>query len=146
MAFESSRGPFVLDHPTRLRIYRHLLLLPGDHFRSIVRTVGLGLGTVSHHLDVLIESGLVHVEKSNGRTRYYPRGEGSASERNELYMKHWNYRDLRLRILMSLRELGHARLGTVARHVGVSRQLAAYHLARLEELGLVKRENGRYWT
>ncbi len=134
----------VLDHPTRRRIYDHLLCLPGDHFRSIVRSLRLGHGTARHHLGVLVNLGLVTGEKANGRVRYYARGAGSETERNELFMKHWQYRDLRMRVLLTARSRRAVRASSVARALGISRQLAAYHLERLENLGLLHRE-GRYY-
>lgn len=133
-----------LEHPTRLCIYRHLVLLPGDHFRSIVRSLGIAHGTASHHLAVLVRNGLVSVDRRNGRCRYYPLGAEAETERNALYRKHWNYRDLRLRILSVTRNLGAAKAAAVARALGISRQLAWYHLERLSELGLLRRENGDY--
>jgi predicted transcriptional regulator len=138
------RGREGLDHPTRRRIYRHLLMLPGDHFRSIARVLKLGHGTVIHHIEVLVRTGLIASESANGRVRYYPKGVDSESERNQLFTKHWNYRDLRLRILFVLRRMGGGRPGELARLLGISRQLVGYHLARLTELGLVVREAGRY--
>ena len=143
LAFEPSRS-LVLDHPTRQRIYDHLLLLPGDHFRSIVRSLRLAHGSASHHLAVLVRRELVGIDKTNGRARYFPKGAGSESERNQLFLKHWVYRDLRLRILQLARTKGPVKGSTVASSLGISRQLAAYHLARLEELGHVRRENGHY--
>jgi predicted transcriptional regulator len=140
------RGGDGLDHPTRRRIYRHLLMLPGDHFRSIARVLKLGHGTVIHHIEVLTHAGLIASENANGRVRYYPKGVDSELERNQLFTKHWNYRDLRIRILFVLRRNGGGRPGEIARHLGVSRQLVGYHLARLKEMGLVDRENGRYWA
>ena len=135
--------PF-LDHPTRARIYRHLLALPGDHFRSIVRHLGLGQGTATHHLGVLVKNGLLGVERQNGRIRYYPKGAGSKNDWNALYAKHWEYRDLRLRVLFALRSLGGSKAATVARSLGISRQLASYHLEQLVELGLIRREHGHF--
>lgn len=131
-------------HPTRSRILAHLNLLPGDHFRSIARMLGLGVGSARHHLDVLLDDGLVRADKTRGKVRYYASGAGSNSERNQLFAKHWNYRDLRLRVLYATKQLHKATPATVARSLGISRQLAAYHLSSLVELGLVKRENGRY--
>ncbi len=133
-----------LDHPTRTRIYRHLLALPGDHFRSIVRHLDLSQGTATHHLAVLVKKGLLGIERQNGRIRYYPKGEGSKTDWNALYAKHWEYRDLRLRVLFVLRNIGAAKAATVARSLGISRQLAAYHLERLVDLGLVRREDGHF--
>lgn len=133
-----------LDHPTRRRIYEHLLSLPGDHFRSIVRSLRLGLGTARHHLDVLARRGLVHEETRNGRRRFYPNGAGAEPQRNRLFEKHWEYRDLRLRVLFAVQRLGDARPVTVGAALGISRQLAAYHLSRLHEAGYLRKAGNRY--
>ncbi|MGQ0797407.1 MAG: MarR family transcriptional regulator [Methanobacteriota archaeon] len=133
-----------LDHPTRRRIYDHLLVLPGDHFRSIVRSLGIAHGTATHHLAVLVRKGLVCADRRGGRCRYYPRGAGAEAERNQLYQKHWNFRDLRLRVLFVTKNLEATKAAAVGRALGISRQLASYHLERLTDLGLVRREDGRY--
>ncbi len=133
-----------LDHPTRIRIYNHLLVLPGDHFRSIVRSLHIGVGEGRHHLNVLLRAGLVREEKTNRRCRYYAEGHGPTSDRNELFAKHWGFRDLRLRVLFAVRDLGEAKPSTVAKSLGISRQLAAYHLTHLQALGLVTRDARRY--
>ncbi len=133
-----------LDHPTRLRIYNHLLVLPGDHFRSIVRSLSIGIGEGRHHLNVMLRQGLVREDKTNGRCRYYAEARGPATERNDLFAKHWGYRDLRLRVLFAVRNLGDAKPSAVAQALGISRQLAAYHLANLVELGLVTRVGRHY--
>lgn len=129
-----------LDHPTRRRIYEHLLILPGDHFRSIVRTLRLGLGTGRHHVDVLVRLGLLKAERINGRCRYYPTGQGSEPQVNNLYTCHWNYRDLRARVLFAVRRSKDPRPSVIARTLRISRQLVAYHLSRLQEMGYVTRE------
>lgn len=143
LATSHPRG--VLEHPTRRRIYDHILLLPGDHFRSIVRSLRLGLGTVRHHLDVLSTEGWVRPERvESGRVRYYAKGKQSAPHMNRLYEQHWSLRDLRTRVLLSVISLRDARPSSVARSLGISRQLAAYHLARLREAGHVRRVAGAY--
>lgn len=136
----------VLSNPTRARILAHLKVLPGDHFRSIVRMLGLGVGDARHHLNVLLRNGLVREVRANGKCRYYVTGNGSDSERNELFAKHWGYRDVRLRVLFNVRNHGEATPASVAAALGISRQLAAYHLSSLVEFGLLRREHGRYRT
>lgn len=59
-------------------------------------------------------------------------------------MDHWRYREIRLRVLQVVSRLGAARPTSVAHSLGISRQLAGYHLARLTEFGLVTRANGAY--
>jgi len=141
MSASSTRG---LDHPTRERIYRHLLLLPGDHFRSIARSLRIGVGTASYHLDVLVREGLVGLRRVQGRCRYYPTGKDAETRRNQLFMRHWSYRDLRLRVLLAVLRFPNVPVGVISRHLAISRQLASYHLARLVELTLVQREGRRY--
>lgn len=132
------------NHPARIRIIAHLSILPGDHFRSIVRLLGLGIGNTRHHLNVLQDNGLLRVERHGGKIRYYLSGAGSDGERNELFAKHWSYRDLRLRILYATTSQGESTPGSIAAALGISRQLAAYHLASLVDLGLLKKEGRRY--
>ena len=142
MAVSTDGG--VLDHPTRRRIYEHLLVRPGSHFRDIVRVLRTGYGTTLHHLNILVAQDVVRTEKEDGRRRYYPIGQRCSPRLNELFGRYWSYRDLRARVLLTVRRLGCAGPTDVGRSLGISRQLAAYHLARLREMGQVNREGRRY--
>ena len=133
-----------LEHPARKRIYNHLTRLPGDHFRSIVRSLRLGHGAAHYHLDVLVSRGFLLRETTEGRSRYYPNAQGSESERNRLYRRHWKFRVLRARVLRVLGRLRQASAATVARELKISRQLASYHLSELSKRGEVLRDNGRF--
>ncbi len=133
----------ILEHPARIRILDHLRLLPGDHFRSIARTLGLSLGETRHHLNMLLRNGLVREERHRGRCRYYATRD-NGSGRNETFEKFWAYRDLRLRVLQFVQNRGKAGPSDVSVALGISRQLAGYHLLRLMEMGYLHRENGRY--
>lgn len=134
----------ALGHHNRRAIYDHLLVLPGDHLRSIARQVELSLGAVGHHLRILLKDGFVHEEHVGSHRRFYPIGQGSESHRNELFRQHWKYRDLRLRVLLAVCRLREARAIDVARALSISRQLAAYHLVRLLESGLLRKEGVHY--
>jgi predicted transcriptional regulator len=141
VAYESVGG---LDHPTRRRIYDHLLALPGDHFRSIARSLDLGMGVARHHLDVLLSRDLVYADKSSGRVRYYVKTPSAQIEMNDLYAKHWTLRDTRQRILRVVQTMDVATPTKVAGMMGISRQLAAYHLAQLEKAGVLRYEKRGY--
>jgi len=104
----------------------------------------IGFGTTLHHLNVLVSGGLIRTDKGNGRRRYYAIGQGSEPQRNHLYERHWEFRDLRMRILLVVRRLKQTSPTQVAKSLGISRQLAAYHLQRLQEIGLVHREGRRF--
>ncbi len=131
-----------LKHPIRRRIYDHLARLPGDHFRSVARSLSLAVGTARYHLDALAREGLVYKQDTNGRARYYITG--GEAEVNRLYARHWEYRDVRLRIHGALRRLEKAQPATIAKVLGISRQLASYHLAVLEKSGRVRRQGVQY--
>ncbi len=133
-----------LAQPTRRRIVEHLRLLPGDHFRAIVRTLHLSLGTTRHHLTAMIRNGHVRSERIGGKLRYFVIANGSALSMNDTFQQYWKYQDLRMRVWMAVLRLPEARPSTVAGSLGISRQLASYHLRCLAELGLVVRSHGRY--
>lgn len=134
----------LLEQPTRRRIVEHLRLLPGDHFRSIMRTLHLSSGTAKHHLGVLEREGLVRSERMQGKLRYFASSDAAPPAMNELFKQYWKYRDLRVRVWSAVRRSADARPSTVAASVGVSRQLALYHLKALEELGMVVRSHDGY--
>jgi predicted transcriptional regulator len=131
-----------LKHPIRRRIYDHLVRLPGDHFRSVARSLNLAVGTARYHLDALAREGLVYKHDTNGRARYYVTG--GEADVNRLYARHWEYRDVRLRIHGTLRRLEKAQPATIAKVLGISRQLVSYHLAVLEKAGRVRRQGAHY--
>ena len=63
---------------------------------------------------------------------------------NDLYARHWGFRDTRGRIVRVVEQLGLATPTKVARAMGISRQLAAYHLIQLERASVLRREAGAY--
>jgi predicted transcriptional regulator len=134
----------ILAQPTRRRIVDHLRLLPGDHFRSIVRTLHLSLGTTRHHLTVLAKRGLVRSERIGGKLRYFAVPEDDPLPLNDTFKQYWRYRDLRVRVWSAVLRSPEVRPSDVAASLGVSRQLVAYHLKCLTELGVVVRSHGRY--
>lgn len=131
-----------LDHPIRRLIYDHLSRLPGDHLRSVARSLRLAVGTARYHMDALLREGLIYKRQNNGRSRYYVTG--GEADVNRLYARHWEYRDVRLRIVDALRRMEAAPPARIAKVLGVSRQLVSYHLAVLEKAGLARRDGTDY--
>jgi predicted transcriptional regulator len=131
-----------LKHPVRRQIYDHLRRLPGDHFRSVARSLNIAVGTARYHLDALLRDGLVYKQDTNGRARYYVAG--GEADVNRLFAQHWAFRDVRLRIVSALRRLDKAQPATIAKVLGISRQLVSYHLACLEKAERVHRQGSQY--
>ncbi len=78
------------------------------------------------------------------RSRYYVAGDREQLAKNDLFGKHWGFRDLRLRIWNALNRSGESTATRIASVLGITRQLAAYHLGRLEKKGLVSSQDRRY--
>ncbi len=130
--------------PYRRRLARpHRLRLHGDPHPS--RTLRLAFGTAYHHLDVLVSKRLVRRNSRSGRCRYYPSASRLASGPDDRadagFGSDWHPRT---RVFVVLVRLGEAGPSVVAKALGMSRQLASYHLNRLQELGLARKERGRY--
>lgn len=131
-----------LKHPVRRQIYDHLSRLPGDHLRSVARSLHLAVGTARHHLDALVRDGLIYKHDTNGRARYYLAG--GEADVNRLFARHWEYREVRLRVVDALRRMDNAPPATIAKALGLSRQLVSYHLVRLERAGVAQRQGSEY--
>lgn len=134
----------LLTHPNRRRIVEHLEAVPGDHFRSIVRSLRLSRGTVRHHLLVLKRGNLVRSERIAGKCRFFVTARKLAPPMNEIYKRYWRQADLRSRVWAAVLRLPDPRPSTVAAALGLSRQLAAYHLKKLAEAGRVIPTGGSY--
>ena len=140
-----SRAHLAVDHPTRLRILSHLEIVPGDSFRSIARSVEVSPGEARHHLNVLMRRGRVREQKGVRRCRYYVNGERN-TDRNETFQAYWALRECRLRVLRAVRDRGAVTPSQVSAALGISRQLASYHLLRLAASGEVGRVGGTYFA
>jgi predicted transcriptional regulator len=126
----------ILKHPNRARINELIRAEPGIHFQDLARRVGLGRGTLDHHLRKLVDAELVTIRRSGGYACCFPKGSGAIDRR-----------------LMDAAPVlrsqgGRAVLQVVARRPGTSnRDLAmelglapstvSYHLKKLELAGLV---------
>ncbi|WP_315919565.1 metalloregulator ArsR/SmtB family transcription factor [Mesorhizobium sp. SP-1A] len=60
----------ALSHPARLEILRHLAQSSSCCCGEVVRRIDLAQSTVSQHLKVLVEAGLVRFAAEGQRSRY----------------------------------------------------------------------------
>jgi DNA-binding transcriptional ArsR family regulator len=63
-------GLAALSHPARLRIVRHLSGAKACCCRDVVERLDLAQSTVSQHLKVLVDAGLVRFSPDRQRSRY----------------------------------------------------------------------------
>jgi ArsR family transcriptional regulator len=67
---ETARILAALAHPARLRIVRQLACLDASCCKDIVAGLDLAQSTVSQHLKVLVDAGLVQYRQSAQSSRY----------------------------------------------------------------------------
>ncbi|WP_367715231.1 metalloregulator ArsR/SmtB family transcription factor [Nitratireductor sp. GISD-1A_MAKvit] len=64
------RGFSALSHPARVKILQHLSGFDACCCKDVVHHLDLAQSTVSQHLKVLVEAGLVHVRPERQSSRY----------------------------------------------------------------------------
>jgi len=74
----------ALAHEVRLRILRHLMLQDACCCKEIVSTVDLAQSTVSQHLKVLVQAGLVDYRPERQSSRYSVNAQALATIRTHL--------------------------------------------------------------
>jgi predicted transcriptional regulator len=125
------------DAPDALTGY--LSATPGAHFSKIRDDLQLGTGETQHHLRQLEHDGVVESRKDGDYRRYYPADQFSAFEQRVLgHLR----RETQRGILVALLEDPRASAGDIATQLDVSRPTISKHAARLEEAGLLSRDNG----
>ncbi|MBZ9655115.1 ArsR/SmtB family transcription factor [Phyllobacterium lublinensis] len=67
---DTARVLAALAHPTRLRIVRQLACLDASCCKDIVAQLDLAQSTVSQHLKILVDAGLVRYRPAGQSSRY----------------------------------------------------------------------------
>lgn len=111
---------------------------PGIHLRALQRRLGLGWGTLSYHLAVLVRSQAVHVVREGKHALVYADGSGPLPPVALLAL-----RGAAARIFEDPTLHKAATQSDIQARLGISRQLVTYHLQRLETNGLVAGDDSR---
>ena len=120
----------VLDQFTRGQIFGYVRVHPGDSFTDLKRNLQLENGVLAYHLNVLEKENLVRSRTKGTRRLYFPL-EAVPVEDGGLH-------ELQDRMLETLQGAPGITVRELADKLGVSRQLAVYHLRALASRGLAK--------
>ena len=123
----------VLDQFTRGQIYGYIVVHPGDSYVDAKRNLQLNNGTLTHHLNVLERDGLIRSKNVGTRKLFFAAGARIPEDGGGMH-------EVQQQILRHLRETGGLAVNDVAGVIGISRQLAIYHLRDLSRQGLVRIE------
>lgn len=125
----------ILESQERSRIATLVATEPGIHMREMQRRLGFGWGKLDYHVGVMERTGYLVLEKRGRNVHAFPAGTMPTMSPGVLKARgaaHDIYEKL-----CSIRE---ATVAELALSLQISRQLAGYHLRRLEREGLVLSE------
>jgi DNA-binding transcriptional ArsR family regulator len=119
---------------TRGMIRGFILGNPGECYTSIRQNLGLKNGTLSWHLMKLEKEGIIKSRVQGTRRRYYSKGAAIPAENGG------ELREIEQRLLKAVEEDVGRSVKELAEELGVSSQLALYHIRRLSQKGFVDLE------
>lgn len=126
----------VLKNDVRAGIHAHIARHGGIRFTDLRRDVGIANGALVFHLRVLEREGYVFSRTEWTRKRYWVTGAAPPPAAAD---------DATPSAVMGALRAGEpASAAEIAQRVGISRQLARYHLQRLAREGRVRAEGGEY--
>jgi predicted transcriptional regulator len=134
----------MLDQPTRHRIHGYIIGNPGAHFGLIKQDLGVTNGQLAHHLRVLTRAHLIYSHIDGTRKRFYP-VDFPKPESNHHYLS-----NTQEKILGVVEDNSGITQKKIASFVGISRQVASYHLTKMEQQGVINKEiegrESKYYT
>lgn len=127
---------------TRERLVHLIQAMPGIHLRMAQRALQRSIGTIVYHVRALVQDGRIRRVRQGRYVRLYPVIPLPHGVSRHLAQTFWRLSVPSQRILHLLGE-GPRRLVEVARRLGMSKQLAHYHLRRMLDKGAVEvRQDG----
>lgn len=124
------------ENATRRAIHDHIRDRPGVHFNELVRALDLAPGQVQYHLKRLTRTDRLVADELFGQTHYYP-PEFDDWERAALALLH---RETSADIVAELLAAGPLGAGETADRVGIARSTCSWHVDRLVEADVVRKE------
>lgn len=123
-----------LTHATRAELYERIAESPGTYLSELSEQTDVPTSTVRHHLDVLVNEGVVTTANVRGRRRYFSLDAGDEALAAALED------DASAAVIECLARTGPASVSTVAEELDRDVSTVSHHLGRLAEDDLVERE------
>ncbi|WP_255169760.1 winged helix-turn-helix transcriptional regulator [Natrononativus amylolyticus] len=137
--FSDSAAAETGESDARDAIVGYLSATPGAHFSKIRDDLQLGTGETQHHLRRLEESGLIERYRDGDYKRFVPADRFDEFEKATLgYLR----RDTPRGMLIELLRTPDATGGDLASALGVSAPTVSKYAGKLEEAGVLSREDG----
>lgn len=120
----------LLDHDLRARIHETIGRHPGVNYATLRRQLTVPNGTLTHHLRVLERAELIRVRRQFLRVQFFPTGRPLPPAAGAAGVQE--------RVLALVRADPGLRTTEVSKRLGLSKQLASYHLLELARRGEVR--------
>jgi len=121
------------NQSTRMQIYNLIKNDPGIYFREICDRLGLSIGNVQYHLDLLVKKGLVAVKQDGRYKRYFETKKYSETEMQMIsFLKHSTIKDILIALHSSPQT--HKVLTNI---LGISSQALTWQMNRLKKTGFI---------
>lgn len=127
----------VLDHDARDRMYRIIQDEPGIHVSELMRRVDGGWGGLMHHLHVLEDKEYVTSRDDGRYRRLFPVGQYNPDRMDTIALLRNESTAEALDIIARRPGINQSEL---ASRMGMKPPSARYHLQKLQEAGLVRKE------
>ena len=126
----------------QFRVYQHIKKNPGVHLRKVCRDLGLAMGDVQYHVNLLEKQGTVRSTRSGLYRRFY--ASGIFGERESLVLSALAQETPR-ELLLHLIEAPGSSQEELAAELGITAPSVSWNIKRLIQLGLVdRRQEGRF--
>ncbi|UCE74327.1 MAG: right-handed parallel beta-helix repeat-containing protein, partial [Methanomassiliicoccales archaeon] len=124
----------MLDQPTRYKIYGYIIGNPGAHFGLIKQDLGIPNGQLVHHIRQLKQVHLIYSTEDGIRKRFYPVDFPKPKTKEHYFTA------IQEKILRIVKENSGISQKNIASSTGISRQVASYHLTKMEQIGVIIKE------
>jgi predicted transcriptional regulator len=124
----------LLDQPTRYKIYGYILGNPGAYFLLMRQVLELGSGQLVYHLKQLEDAKLIYSRVDGAKKRFYPANVPKPKEGSH------HFSDIEEKILGIIKDNSGIVQKKIATKMGISRQVAGYHLTNMTRLGVINKE------
>jgi DNA-binding MarR family transcriptional regulator len=127
----------LLEHPLRSQIFQVIQTNPGIHASGLARQVGVGWGTITHHLEKLEKGDLVATRKVNNQKCFFENG-GKVS-RQDMAVLGAVKGDTAGDIASFVSTHPMTSQKAMAESLGLSPALVSFHVKKLANLGVLEK-------
>jgi predicted transcriptional regulator len=124
----------LLDQPTRYKIYGYILGNPGAYILLMRQVLELGSGQLVYHLKQLEDAKLIYSRVDGAKKRFYPANVPKPKDGSH------HFSDIEEKMLGIIKDNSGIVQKKIASKMGVSRQVAGYHLTNMTRSGVINKE------